>query len=148
MPAHVTRAGRLPALLALLTALLTATGGAAEATTTGTAAVQEAGRHSGQPYAYGAAGPDRFDCSGFTMYVFGRVGKPLPHNAAAQYNAIQHIPSGAKQVGDLIFLRSSSGSLGHVGIYAGNGQMWDAPRSGENVKLRGIYSSNYLVGRP
>ena len=151
MPTHATslsavparasaRTRRIPALLALLTALfgslLVTTGSPADATTTGAAAVHEASRHNGQPYVYGAAGPSRFDCSGFTMYVYSRFGKRLPHNSSAQYSAVQHIAKSSKQVGDLIFIRSSSGSIGHVGLYAGSGRMWDAPRSGENVKLR------------
>jgi cell wall-associated NlpC family hydrolase len=143
---------RLPALLLLLSALLgsllTTAAGTAEATTPGTAAVQEAGRHHGQPYVYGAAGPTRFDCSGFTLYVYGRLGKRLPHNTSAQYSAVRHIAKSSKQVGDLIFIRSSNGSLGHVGIYAGNGTMWDAPKPGDVVRHRAIYSSNYVVGRP
>jgi len=156
VPTHVlsqpARLRSIPALIVLLVglfgSLLVTTEGAADAATTGAAAVQEASRHNGAPYAYGATGPSRFDCSGFTLYVYGRLGRSLPHNAAAQYNSIRHIASSSKQVGDLIFIRSSSGSLGHVGIYAGNGRMWDAPRSGESVRLRGIYSSNYVVGRP
>ncbi|GAC1439257.1 MAG: C40 family peptidase [Mycobacteriales bacterium] len=149
--ARPARLRSTPALLVLLVALfsslLVTTGGAADATTPGAAAVQEASRHNGAPYAYGAAGPDRFDCSGFTMYVFSRLGKSLPHNSSAQYSATRHIPNGDKQVGDLLFFHSSYG-IGHVGIYAGNGRMWDAPRSGDHVRLRAIYSSYYSVGRP
>jgi cell wall-associated NlpC family hydrolase len=81
------------------------------------------------------------------MYVFSRFGKRLPHSSSAQYNAVRHIAKSSKQVGDLLFFRSSSGSIGHVGIYAGNGKMWDAPKSGDHVRLRAIYSSNYSVGR-
>lgn len=146
-----TAASRLVALAALLVSLtgsLVASSAApALAATPGMAAVAEAARHSGQPYAYGASGPTHFDCSGFTLYVFSRFGKHLPHNSGAQYAAVQHIARSSEQVGDLIFLRGSAGSLGHVGIYAGNGRMWDAPRSGLRVSLRTIYSSNYLVGR-
>ena len=143
---------RIPALLLLLTALvgslLVSTGSSAEATTPGSAAVQEASRHHGQPYVYGASGPTRFDCSGFTLYVFSRFGKRLPHSSSAQYGAVRHIPKSDKQVGDLIFIRDSSGSIGHVGIYAGNGTMWDAPKRGDVIRHRAIYSSNYVVGRP
>ena len=51
--------------------------------------VAEAAKHRGAPYQYGAAGPTRFDCSGFTMYVFSRFGKRLPHSSAAQYSAVR-----------------------------------------------------------
>jgi cell wall-associated NlpC family hydrolase len=146
------RAGRLPALVALLTALfaslLVTTGSTpADATTPGSAVLQEASRHNGDPYAYGATGPNRFDCSGFTLYVFSRFGKRLPHNSQAQYDAVRHVAASAKQVGDLVFFRDSSGTIGHVGIYAGDGNMWDAPKSGDHVRLRPMYSSNYVVGR-
>jgi cell wall-associated NlpC family hydrolase len=154
VPTHAisqpARGRRIPALLVLLVALLgsllVTTGGTADATTPGAAAVQEASHHAGAPYAYGATGPSRFDCSGFTMYVYSRFGKRLPHNSSAQYNATRHIAKSAKQVGDLLFFHSSGG-IGHVGIYAGGGNMWDAPHAGDHVRLRAIYSSNYSVGR-
>ena len=151
MPTHVHALSKTPALLLLLIALfgslLVSTAGSADATTPGSAYIQEASRHNGQPYVYGAMGPTRFDCSGFTKYVFGRFGKSLPHSSSAQYGAVRHIAKTSKQVGDLLFFRNSSGSIGHVGIYAGGSYMWDAPRSGDHVRKRAIYSSNYVVGR-
>jgi cell wall-associated NlpC family hydrolase len=110
--------------------------------------LQEAARHKGKPYQYGAAGPYRFDCSGFTLYVYKRFGKSLPHNSSRQYGVVRHIYKGYKQPGDLIFFRSSSGSIYHVGIYAGSGKIWHAPRSGSYVKLASIWTSSYVVGRP
>jgi cell wall-associated NlpC family hydrolase len=152
-PLHA-RALRTPALLALLISLLAsllvgATVSPAEATTPGSAAVQEASRHNGKPYAYGATGPSRFDCSGFTLYVYSRFGKRLPHNSADQYTApgVQHIAKTSKQPGDLIFIKSSSGRIYHVGVYAGNGKFWHSPKAGDHVRLAAIYSSNYVVGR-
>lgn len=103
----------------------------------------EAARHRGAPYVYGATGPSAFDCSGFTRYVFAKVGKSLPHNASAQRRMAQPISRSAARPGDLIFLDNA----GHVGIYAGNGMMWDSPRSGKTVSLRRIYSSAYAMGR-
>ena len=158
MPTHAqplhARALRTPALLALLVSLLAsllvgATASPAEAATPGAAAVQEASRHNGKPYAYGATGPTRFDCSGFTLYVYSRFGKRLPHNSADQYNAagVRHIAKTSKQPGDLIFIKNSSGRIYHVGVYAGNGKFWHSPKAGDHVRLAAIYSSNYVVGR-
>ena len=98
---------------------------------------------------YGAAGPTKFDCSGFTMYVWGRQGKRLPHNSSQQYSssAVRHISKSSKAVGDLIFMKNSSGRITHVGIYAGNNKWWVAPQSGDNVKLQTLYSSDYVVAR-
>jgi len=152
LPSHA-RARRVPALLGLLVALLgsllVGTATPASAATPGTAAVTEASHHNGAPYAYGATGPSRFDCSGFTRYVFSRFGKSLPHSSSAQYTApgVQHIAKTSKRPGDILFFKSSSGSITHVGIYAGNGKMWDAPKAGDHVRLRAIYSSSYVVGR-
>lgn len=112
----------------------------------GQRAVYEASRHQGKPYQYGAVGPDRFDCSGFTRYVWSRFGKSLPHNSGQQYGVVRHIAKDAKQVGDLIFIYSSGG-IYHVGIYAGNGYFWHSPHSGDVVKKAPIYSSSYYVGR-
>lgn len=109
--------------------------------------LHEAARHNGQPYVYGAAGPTRFDCSGYTLYVFGRFGRRLPHNAAMQYSVVHHISKSYMRPGDLIFFRDSYGHIYHVGIYAGSGRFWHAPHSGSYVKLALIYSSNYVVGR-
>ena len=109
--------------------------------------MREAARHKGQPYKYGAAGPYRFDCSGFTLYVFGRFGKHLPHSSARQYTVVHHVAKAYKRPGDLIFFKNSSGSIYHVGIYAGSGKIWHAPHSGSYVKLASIWTSHYVVGR-
>lgn len=108
--------------------------------------IEEAATHRGKPYQWGAAGPSRFDCSGFTLYVFGQFGKSLPHNSTQQYNSVRHIPKSEKRVGDLIFTYNSGG-IYHVAIYAGNGYIWHSPHSGDVVKHSQIWSSSYYVGR-
>ncbi|HVE74308.1 MAG TPA: NlpC/P60 family protein [Mycobacteriales bacterium] len=116
------------------------------ASSRGSKAVQIASQQRGKPYRYGAVGPNSFDCSGLVKYVYGRLGRNLPHNSAAQANSTRRISSSAKAPGDLIFVRSG-GRITHVGIYAGSGRFWVAPRSGTVVKLQQIYTSNYSVGR-
>lgn len=112
----------------------------------GAKVVAEASRHHGKPYQWGATGPYRFDCSGFTMYVFGRFGKRLPHNSAQQYGVVRHIPQSQKQVGDLIFTHDG-GRIHHVAIYAGDGYIWHSPRSGSYVHKKRMWTSSYYVGR-
>lgn len=149
MPSLTSARFRVPALLlALLTAFgVLGVASPADATTYQTAVINEAAHHKGQPYVYGAAGPTRFDCSGYTLYVYSRFGKRLPHNSAQQYSVIRHISKSSLAVGDLLFFRNSTGRISHVAIYAGSGRMWHAPHSGTVVKLAAIYSSNYVVGR-
>ena len=125
----------------------TVTAGVVASSDPGPRYVTEASRHAGKPYQWGAAGPYRFDCSGFTMYVFSRFGKSLPHNSRQQYSVVQHISKANVRVGDLIFTGSSPSTIGHVGIYAGNGEIWHSPRSGTVVKRSRIWSSSYFVGR-
>jgi cell wall-associated NlpC family hydrolase len=111
----------------------------------GASAMQIAKTRQGDPYVYGAAGPHRFDCSGFTRYVFGRLGHALAHNSAAQYGEVRHVRRSHVRIGDLVFF-ASGGHIYHVGIYAGHGTMWHAPHSGDHVRRQHIWSS-YLVGR-
>jgi cell wall-associated NlpC family hydrolase len=142
------RASALLILLAGLLGLLGTTAAPAQAMTSYQYHVlQEAARHKGQAYQYGAAGPTRFDCSGFTLYVFSRFGKRLPHNSSMQYSVVRHISKSYRQPGDLIFLKDSSGHIYHVGIYAGSNRIWHAPHSGSYVKLATLWTTSYVVGR-
>ena len=125
----------------------TVTAGVVAHTSIGPRVVTEASRHAGKPYAWGAVGPDRFDCSGYTLYVFSRFGKSLPHNSRQQYYSVRHISRSSMQVGDLVFIGSSPDTIGHVGIYAGNGEIWHSPHSGSVVQRARIWSSSYYVGR-
>lgn len=111
------------------------------------AVMAEAKKHVGALYLWGAAGPKRFDCSGFTMYVFRKAaGKKLPHKANSQQKYGKSVSKSKKQVGDLIVTRS--GSYGyHVAIYAGSGYMYDSPHSGARVSKRKMFGSNYVVRR-
>jgi cell wall-associated NlpC family hydrolase len=111
------------------------------------AALNEAVKHLRKDYNWGSSGPYRFDCSGFTLYVFGRLGRRLPHNSAQQYGVVRRIDKASKRPGDLIFFRNSSGSIDHVGIYAGGSYVYAASRAADTVKKQYIYTSRYSVGR-
>ncbi|MGK5733557.1 C40 family peptidase [Streptomyces sp. URMC 124] len=118
----------------------------ASAATPGAAALKVAASKQGSPYQYGAAGPNRFDCSGLTLYSFKKVGKTLPRTAAAQYNKTRHISAGSRQTGDLVFFHSGS-NVYHVGIYAGNNKIWHSPKPGTTVRLEKIWSGSVWYGR-
>ncbi|CAM3551536.1 NlpC/P60 family protein [Stackebrandtia soli] len=90
----------------------------------------------GEPYSWGAAGPDAWDCSGLTMGAWNAAGVGLPHNAASQYNSMPHVSRANLAPGDLVFYNG----LNHVGIYAGDGVVVHAPTSGQNVSVVGIDS--------
>jgi len=90
---------------------------------------------AGTPYVYGGTTPSGFDCSGFTQYVFAQIGVKLPRTAEQQRQFAT--PVSTPQPGDLVFFGAPAY---HLGIYAGNGMMWDSPHSGSSVGLRSVYS--------
>lgn len=98
---------------------------------------------SGIPYVYGGSTPAGFDCSGFTSYIFAKIGISLPRTAAGQQAAVTRVSNPAP--GDLVFFGSPAY---HVGIYAGGGMMYDSPRTGLSSGLRAIWSSSVTYGRP
>lgn len=104
-------------------------------------AVREAYRKLGSPYQWAAAGPDRFDCSGLTMWVWGKAGVSLPHSSKAQYAGGRKVSRGDLQPGDLVFYGDP---IHHVGIYVGGGRMISAPHSGDVVKLQNAFRSDYV----
>jgi cell wall-associated NlpC family hydrolase len=93
-------------------------------------------------YIYGGTTTAGFDCSGFTQYVFAKVGINLPRTSQAQQQAATSVSN--PQPGDLVFFGSPAG---HVGIYAGNGMMWDSPHTGASTGLHAVYSGA-SYGRP
>ncbi len=109
--------------------------------------LREATTHLGARYRRGATGPSAFDCSGFVRYVYGRFGLALPHRAADQAGVVRIIPTAAKRPGDLVFFRTSSGHIDHVGIYAGGNYVYAASRGAGRVKRQLIYTSRISVGR-
>ena len=113
----------------------------------GAKVLAEAKKHKGALYKYGAAGPKRFDCSGFTKYVYKKAaGKKLPHKANSQQRYGKAVSKGSKKPGDLIIIRTGSRGT-HAGIYAGGGKMWSSPRTGKTVSKQKIWSRNYVVRR-
>ena len=97
---------------------------------------------AGIPYLYGGTTTAGFDCSGFTQYVFNQIGISLPRTAEQQRQATT--PVSNPQPGDLVFFGVPAY---HNGIYAGNGMMWDAPRTGRTVGLHSIWSGTVTYGR-
>ena len=93
-------------------------------------------------YIYGGTTTAGFDCSGFTQYVFNRVGISLPRTAEQQRQFAT--PVSNPSPGDLVFFGAPAH---HMGIYAGNGMMWDSPQTGSAISLRSIYSTGVTYGR-
>ena len=109
----------------------------------GARAIGIARRYLGTPYRYGGASPSGFDCSGFVMYVYGRLGISLPHNAAALYGVGRPVPISRLRPGDLVFFSG----LGHVGMAVGGGRYIHSPETGRSVEIASLASrSGSIVG--
>ena len=97
--------------------------------------VTEAKKYVGSPYALGAIGPDKFDCSGLVYYTAREsIKKQLPRTAKALYNYCRIIPDKEKEIGDLLFFKTNNTApITHVGIYIGNNQFISAISDGPNT---------------
>lgn len=98
-------------------------------------------QYIGTPYVYGGSTPAGFDCSGYVMYVYAQFGISLPHSVSGEAARGTKISINDAQPGDLIVMP------GHIGFYAGNGNIMDAPDSGRSISIRPIWTSDYYVVR-
>lgn len=103
-------------------------------------AVDTALAQVGDPYVWGAGGPDAFDCSGLTQYAYSAAGVALPHSSRLQSQMGAPVSVGDLQPGDLLFYYSPTS---HVAMYIGNGQMVHASTSGTPVQ---VVSFNSMSG--
>ena len=103
----------------------------------GNAIVSYAYNFIGTPYVYGATGPDAFDCSGFTSYVYANAaGINITRTTYSQMGVGTPVSYDQLQPGDLVFTYGGD----HVGIYVGGGQYIHAPQPGDRVKVGNITS--------
>lgn len=106
-----------------------------------------AAAQAGDPYVYGAAGPNAFDCSGLTSFVYRVAARRyLPHSSSAQYGATQRVSRAAARPGDLVFFHSSSG-IYHVAIFAGGNSIIHASKPGVPVTRAQIWTRAVSFGR-
>ena len=105
----------------------------------------------GKPYVWGGTGEPGFDCSGLTQWAYAAAGVRLPRTAEAQYHATQRVSREELRPGDLVFFCCDPGQPGvaisHVGLYAGDGQMLNAPSPGAVVRVAPIWRSFAGGGR-
>jgi cell wall-associated NlpC family hydrolase len=132
----------------------TATGaasGAARAATgtsgqaTGAGLVEAASRYLGVPYVWGGEDPATgLDCSGLVQVAMGDLGVDVPRVARDQARLGTAVPSLAEaRPGDLLIFDGGS----HIGIYAGDGRMVDAPKPGTVVTDREVYETPTAIRR-
>jgi cell wall-associated NlpC family hydrolase len=113
-------------------------------------ALSIARNQKGDPYRYGAAGPNAFDCSGLVYYSTHRAGfGHVPRTSSAQSRFMRHIRRSAMRPGDFVFF-TNGGGVYHVGVFTG----WDrgrriivhAPYSGARVRREAIWTNRWFPG--
>lgn len=104
----------------------------------GQAAVAWAVQQVGKPYGWGTTGPDAFDCSGLTSQAYRAAGVSIPRTSRDQYRAGLKIAYASMRPGDLIAWGGNPddpGSITHIAMYVGGGQMVEAARPGVPVRV-------------
>ena len=106
---------------------------------------------------YGGNGPNAYDCSGFTVWVYRQHGYTLPRTAAEQYRMRgKQISRSKLRRGDLVFFKNlGTGKINHVGIYISKGKFIHAGSGsndgGPKVKIsrldRGMYKDRFICGK-
>ena len=106
-------------------------------------------RQRGDAYAYGASGPDRFDCSGLVFYSFRRAGFSVPRTSGAQAGFTRRIAKKDMRAGDLMFFYGSGGVY-HAAIFLkwsrGHAVMVHSPGSGQRVRVAVPWTSSWFGG--
>ena len=121
--------------------------------TTGAEVVEYAKKYLGYKYVSGGASPSTgFDCSGFTTYVYKHFGISLARTSSAQNKNGVAVEKSDLQPGDLvIFNNDANTSIGHVGIYIGDGNFIHASNPSDGVKITtlttGYYQKRYVGAR-
>ncbi len=115
------------------------------------AIIQEARGLLNASYQYGAEGPERFDCSGFTRFVFKQKGYDLPRTSSAQAAYGSAVSRSNLRKGDLVFFRTGGGGISHVAIYIGNGKLIHATNPRSDVTISSLsepyWSERYVSAR-
>ncbi|MGZ4447764.1 MAG: C40 family peptidase [Nocardioides sp.] len=104
----------------------------------------------GDPYSYGAAGPDRFDCSGLIYYSFRKAGfRHVPRTSQAQADHMRHIRKRDLRRGDFMFF-TDGGGVYHVAIFLrwehGRALMLHSPQEGERVRRDHPWTRSWFAG--
>jgi cell wall-associated NlpC family hydrolase len=96
-------------------------------------------RYLGTPYVWAGSSPAGFDCSGFVVYVYGKLGTELPHSSSMLWGEGRPVSRAQLQPGDVVFFNG----LSHVGIYVGGGRFIHSPHSGDVVKISRLSEDSY-----
>jgi hypothetical protein len=104
----------------------------------------------GSPYVWAEEGPNNFDCSGFTYYMYGSMGINIPRVARHQAKTGKRVASKNLKYGDLLFFATSKRSnrkITHVGMYLGDGWFTHASTVKHEVIYTNLFNSTYYKNK-
>lgn len=101
-------------------------------------------QYLGYPYVYATAGPDSFDCSGFTSYVYKHFGYSLHRSSYDQLKDGKAVQKADLLPGDILLFSRNGDVVTHVGLYIGNGEFIHASTSTTGVIISDLYSDYYV----
>lgn len=104
----------------------------------------------GSPYVWAEEGPNKFDCSGFTYYLYGSMGIEIPRVARNQAKVGKRVAANELQYGDLIFFatnKKSARRITHVGMYLGDGWFTHASTIKHEIVYSNLFTSPYYKKR-
>ena len=115
------------------------------AASVGVQAAQTVQKYIGHSYSYGASGPNSFDCSGLTSYVYRQHGVSLPRSSGSQGSSGVYVAKTNLAAGDLVFFSNRGDrKINHVGIYVGDNKFVHAATSRRGVVMDNLTSSYYV----
>ena len=150
------RLGATALTTAIMIVTLTALAGSSDATSRHQPRVDSIARamstvmaQQGDPYLYGAEGPNAIDCSGLVQYSYARAGLTMPRTADDQYRHVRHIRKIHLQRGDFLYWHDGS-HVFHTAVFAGRhggtGWVWEAAHTGTNVGLHRVWDAPRWAG--
>jgi len=104
-------------------------------------------KYIGTPYCHGGESPACFDCSGFTKYVYSKIGIDIARVADVQLSQMNRVSRKNAKPGDLVFFINGHGKAYHVGIYIGNDRIIHSPKPHGKVREEKIWSSKVIFAR-
>lgn len=113
--------------------------------------IEKAKSKLGTKYVWGATGPNTFDCSGLSSWCHKQVGINIPRTSLDQSRSGKAVSKDNLKPGDLVFFKTTSAPVGHVGIYVGNGQMIHTSSPSKPCRydkvFEGYYGQRYVNAR-
>ncbi|CAG7649048.1 hypothetical protein PAESOLCIP111_05788 [Paenibacillus solanacearum] len=104
----------------------------------------------GSPYKWSGTTTKGFDCSGYTSWVFNKLGIDLPHTSKGQATVGESVSKDQLRPGDLVFFNTDGKGISHVGVYVGDGKFYHSATDKGVIITKmsdSYYTKRYVTAR-